>query len=535
MEIINLYNLLLIIFVFILLERLFEILRIKRAKSVKTYNRFTTYFLVLAYLSLNTIVIIELLQKRENNVFFSLIGLIVYFVSISYRREAIRTLGIYFRPDISFVKDHSLCTSGIYSWVRHPYYFGAILEVVSIPVIFNSMLGLVFCLAINVPLLCYRVFIEEKALVDYFGDRYLNYASSVPMLLSQGILSRKKNTVFEIFSLTKTIGIKNLIELVLSKKQNSNHVRGFFVSSCIGTLLKIAFFEQILKNGEVVIDDFCKEHDYDLYSLKAICDYLVSVSLFESSGSKYKIDHSFHITSSIGAYQFINAYLPVFANLEGLLRKEKRYGEEIKRDIRYVTIASAETEKIIPYPYARKLIKKWKCNSILDLGCGNAAFLIYVSDSLSKKSYGVDISETAIKEANGNIKRHNLSKRLSVFQSDIRTLDKLESNPDVLTALYIFHEFIDDEKDLGKLSDILLYLKRNFPTSKLIVLESCKYGPSVLQENKSLIAEHHLFHRLSKQNLLSFQDWKNLFVASDYKILEAIELKIAGQGFFVLE
>ncbi len=340
----------------------------------------------------------------------------------------------------------------------------------------------------------------------------------------------------DLTSLIRVIGVRTFLNLTRSLKQNTPYFRGFFVSSCVGTLLKTSFFEDLSVNRKIDLDEFCKTNSYDIYFLKGICNYLVSVGLLDLEGDLYKMKNSFHLKYSIGGYQFVNAYYSVFENLSNLLSKQKQYGVEVDRDIRYVTAGSAETEKIIPYPYAKKLIKKYKCKSVLDLGCGNGEFLIYLSDVLSEKSYGVDISSTAVHEAMTNTAKHNLSQHIHVFQGDILNLsDKMNLKADVLTILYILHELVGPENNTDRIVKLLKDLRAIFPKSKLIVLEACKQDTFALRKTKSFLVEHHLFHLMSKQTLLPFEDWKNIFLKSGYNILEAIELRIVGQGFFVLQ
>lgn len=342
--------------------------------------------------------------------------------------------------------------------------------------------------------------------------------------------------VKDVLSLIRVIGIKEFINLARSLRQNTVYFRGFFVSSCIGTLLKTPFFEELSVNGAIDLSEFCKKHNYDIFFLKAICDYLASLDLLDMDRNTCKMKKSFRIAHSIGGYQFINAYYSVFENLANLLSKQKQYGVEVNRDIRYVTKGSAETEKIIPYPYAKRLIEKYKCKSVCDLGCGNGEFLIYLSDILTERSYGVDISKTAVQEAINNIAKHHLRERIDVFQSDIMELDdEIRMKVDALTLLYLLHELVGQENDTGQIIRLLESLRTSFPGSKLIVLEACKYGTPFLRKTKSFLVEHHLFHLVSRQTLLTFEDWKNVFLGAGYKILEAIELRIVGQGFFVLE
>jgi SAM-dependent methyltransferase len=342
--------------------------------------------------------------------------------------------------------------------------------------------------------------------------------------------------VNDVLLLTKLMGIKEFVNLIRSLKQNTVYFRGFFISSCIGALLKTPFFDDLSINGKIDLGDFCRTNNYDIYFLRTICNYLVSVSLLDMEGDTYIMNDSFRLAYSTGGYQFINAYYSVFENLGNLLSKQKQYGVEVSRDIKYVTAGSAQTEKIIPYPYAKGLIKKYGCKSVMDLGCGNGEFLIYLSDLLSEKSYGVDISNTAVQEAIDNIAKHHLSEQIYVFQSDIRKLGNgIKMNVDVLTLVYILHELVGPENNTVEIVKLLKNLKTSFTESKLIVLESCRYDIPFLRKTKSYLTEHLLFHLVSKQTLLAFNEWKNIFLQSGYKILDAIELRMVGQGFFVLE
>jgi len=197
MKIINLQSMLFMLFVIILLERLYEMVIIKKNKTARIYNKSSTYVLTIAYLLLNSIVGMHIVKTSNINFFFLTIGLLIYFISTVFRRKAIKTLGIYFELNVAFIQDHKLFTSGIYSIMRHPYYCGAVIEVIAIPIAFNTLEGFIFCLIVNIPLWIYRISIEEKALVDFFGDKYLHYSLSVPLIFSVKTFAQKTAWFFQ--------------------------------------------------------------------------------------------------------------------------------------------------------------------------------------------------------------------------------------------------------------------------------------------------------------------------------------------------
>jgi protein-S-isoprenylcysteine O-methyltransferase Ste14 len=72
--------------------------------------------------------------------------------------------------------------SGPYRFVRHPFYLGEILFYLSIPMIFGSLYGFIAMLVL-IPMLLYRIRIEEKILVSKFGREYLEYAHRAKKLI----------------------------------------------------------------------------------------------------------------------------------------------------------------------------------------------------------------------------------------------------------------------------------------------------------------------------------------------------------------
>ena len=72
-----------------------------------------------------------------------------------------------------------LCTKGVYAYLRHPIYAAWISFIAPGFVIFRGSI-----LGISIPIFMYLVFralipVEEKYLLDKFGDEYLEYQSKV--------------------------------------------------------------------------------------------------------------------------------------------------------------------------------------------------------------------------------------------------------------------------------------------------------------------------------------------------------------------
>lgn len=79
-------------------------------------------------------------------------------------------------------RDHELVTSGIYRIVRHPIYFGAILVALGLPIGTASWIALPPMLLL-IPLVLYRMGIEERLLLEKFGDDYRAYMERTKRLV----------------------------------------------------------------------------------------------------------------------------------------------------------------------------------------------------------------------------------------------------------------------------------------------------------------------------------------------------------------
>lgn len=75
--------------------------------------------------------------------------------------------------------DHTLVTSGLYSWFRHPSYLGYFLWAVGTQVMMCNRICTVLFTATLWTFFRQRINHEERLLVEFFGDDYVNYKKSV--------------------------------------------------------------------------------------------------------------------------------------------------------------------------------------------------------------------------------------------------------------------------------------------------------------------------------------------------------------------
>lgn len=122
------------------------------------------------------------LQSDRRFGFTSLVGLVLMVTGIGIRLAARKSLGKQFSYALRTLDTHELMRNGIYRYVRHPAYTGDLMFNFGTPLLFSSWYGLPVMLLL-VPCILYRIRIEERMLVEKFGDEYREYCKTSKRLI----------------------------------------------------------------------------------------------------------------------------------------------------------------------------------------------------------------------------------------------------------------------------------------------------------------------------------------------------------------
>lgn len=102
-------------------------------------------------------------------------GLLLMLLGLLFRAYSIHQLGAFFVPEVAIQPEQTLIEHGPYRWIRHPSYTGIFITVTGYGLALTNGLSLFLMLAISGPLFAYRIWLEEAALVEAFGDDYRAY------------------------------------------------------------------------------------------------------------------------------------------------------------------------------------------------------------------------------------------------------------------------------------------------------------------------------------------------------------------------
>jgi protein-S-isoprenylcysteine O-methyltransferase Ste14 len=101
-------------------------------------------------------------------------GLLLFGLGTIFRLGAVRTLGPRHSVWVAVQETHGLVTSGLYRFIRHPSYVGALLAVFGWALAFRSIAGLLLGVCMVPPILS-RIKAEELLLAAEFGEEYREY------------------------------------------------------------------------------------------------------------------------------------------------------------------------------------------------------------------------------------------------------------------------------------------------------------------------------------------------------------------------
>jgi SAM-dependent methyltransferase len=165
-------------------------------------------------------------------------------------------------------------------------------------------------------------------------------------------------------------------------------------------------------------------------------------------------------------------------------------------------------------------------NSLIDLGCGNGAFLRAAVEHLHglKTVVGIDLAREAITSTTASFKSvlpdisfNGIVADASLVQTWAEQIPR-PNGRELISGWFVLHEF---SRDLA--SDVVGFfenVRRHRPRAEILIGEIVKADPSVLamSPSTSIMPEFLLFHALSGQSPLAWEQWQEVKKNIPYKV-----------------
>ncbi len=114
---------------------------------------------------------------------FAMIGVAVFVAGLALRAWSVARLGRFFTVNVAIAPDHQLVQSGPYRFVRHPSYTGSLLAILGLALTLGNWLGIVVIMFPICAVFVYRMNVEERALIDGLGEKYVSYIGRTKRLV----------------------------------------------------------------------------------------------------------------------------------------------------------------------------------------------------------------------------------------------------------------------------------------------------------------------------------------------------------------
>jgi len=142
-------------------------------KEISTF--ISKYFILIGSITPLLILTEIFLLKHSLPVWLCVLSAIIQSGLWTMRYFCIKELGKFYSVNVRITEEHKLVKTGIYKYLRHPLYFIGLLENIFYPLACSAYYTAVLLFLIDTPAILYRRNAEENALIEKFGDEYLEY------------------------------------------------------------------------------------------------------------------------------------------------------------------------------------------------------------------------------------------------------------------------------------------------------------------------------------------------------------------------
>lgn len=143
-------------------ERILTTFNKKKIKAIRKFQPNVLWVVLSIYLLIFIICVVGFLFKENINLIFVGVGCFILFVGIAIRNLAIRELGDYWSIFTVVKEGQKFVNTGIYGYLKHPYYLAVIFELMGLSILGHSWTGLVLTFFVQLPLLVLRSNAEDR-------------------------------------------------------------------------------------------------------------------------------------------------------------------------------------------------------------------------------------------------------------------------------------------------------------------------------------------------------------------------------------
>lgn len=275
----------------------------------------------------------------------------------------------------------------------------------------------------------------------------------------------------------------------------------------------------------------------------ALLDPLVAAGLAVRSADRWHATPAGRqALDEMGFYVWaVGGYGRVFRGAADIAAGRLSYGSDIRRDDAMVVVGSALAARQHVAPQVHRIVDELHAGNglrrVLDVGCGNAGFLIELCRRHPDLTgVGVDISSAACALAEENVQRAGLADRVTISCADFRSAVGPDSDvareTGLVTSFFMLHDLMADAertvRDLRALHDRL-------PAgARLLFADTVRREADADVTPPIFSLGFHLAHALMGVRLWSTKDYEQVFAAAGLTVERRIETSIPATWLYLL-
>lgn len=302
-------------------------------------------------------------------------------------------------------------------------------------------------------------------------------------------------------------------------------VRSYVLASCIHHLFATGLHDS-LSESVISARDLATRHELDPVRLDTFLKYLRNEGiLVESAGGFTLSERGRELGDFRGWYtMLIGGYGNTFLQVGDRLRTGTG---SATRDAAQVGVGSCAISHYDAIPLTRALMRKipGSCQRLLDLGCGNALYLVeFCKASPEITAWGVEPSPDGYAAAVELVDSAGLGDRIRLTCSTATDFFRtdIDFEPDFIVLGFVLHEILGQEGVEG-VTEFLTRIFDRYPDVHLIVIEvDWRMDDPMLLEHGLAMAyynPYYLLHPFTNQRLETKAFWEDLFGQCGLKIL----------------
>jgi SAM-dependent methyltransferase len=300
-------------------------------------------------------------------------------------------------------------------------------------------------------------------------------------------------------------------------------LRGAFACPTIATLAELGILDRMLASP-FSVEDITGIQDRE--ALMAVFVYLQSLGLLDmSAGDVFSVtDEGKTVLKRGGAFLLLHSYREYFNHL-GTLLQQGRQGITVDRAHNVLGSGSLHSRKFFPAVW--EVFDSLHPEALIDVGCGDGQFL---DDATARDPQlvvsAVDLSPIAVNTTIERLRAAGRTEVVGVVESGEEIERWIEHVPEsvksvsplVISMWFVIHEFSGG--DVDRVIRFFQRVAQTLPQAHFVVGEIVNLDADMLREGKatSIMPEFLLFHQLSGQGVLSWEEWQLILEQIPYEL-----------------